>query len=149
MLVDRGDGGLGIDRQYGTRLEFLVPESFSGLSGGAWQARKYSVRRDSSYWTQVGMIMSEHRIRSERQHRPVSSLIKQTSQRVSRRAAPEVCKYFLHLSKREAAGNAGCALHPRSPVQNGAKKHTRAYRFSGGKQTFPAPGLYGLCLPVP
>ncbi len=32
----------------------------------------------------------------------------------------------------EGAGKTGCALHPRSRVQNCAKKRTRAYRFSGG-----------------
>jgi hypothetical protein len=36
---------------------------------------------------------------------------------ISRRDAPEVC---VSLSlKHEGAGNAGCALHPRSRVQNG------------------------------
>ncbi len=46
-----------------------------------------------------------------------------------------------HLSpswKVEGAGKAGCALHPRSRVQNAYKKRTRAYRFSGGKPAFPA-----------
>jgi hypothetical protein len=38
---------------------------------------------------------------------------------------------FLALPS-EGAGNAGCTLHPRSRVQNCAKKRTRAYRFSGG-----------------
>ena len=57
---------------------------------------------------------------------------------------PEVCpKTFAH-SKNEGAGNAGCALHPRSRVQKGEKKRTRAYRFSGGTPTFPARWLYGL-----
>jgi hypothetical protein len=32
----------------------------------------------------------------------------------------------------EGAGKTGCALHPRSRVQNCAKNRTRAYRFSGG-----------------
>src|SRR5258708_33292068 len=32
--------------------------------------------------------------------------------------------------REEGAGNAGCALHPRSHVQNCAKKRTRAYRYS-------------------
>src|SRR4030081_785403 len=34
------------------------------------------------------------------------------------------------LERTEGAGNAGCALHPRSHVQNCAKKRTRAYRYS-------------------
>ncbi len=38
---------------------------------------------------------------------------------------------FLTLQT-EGAGNAGCALHPRSRVQKCAKRRTRAYRFSGG-----------------
>jgi hypothetical protein len=50
-------------------------QAFSRLSGQPWQAPKYSVRRDGSHWTQVGTIMSEHRIRSGRQHRPASSLM--------------------------------------------------------------------------
>src|SRR5947208_12903947 len=37
---------------------------------------------------------------------------------------------FLTLQS-EGAGNAGCALHPRSRVQKCAKMRTRAYRFSG------------------
>src|ERR1700754_3141036 len=36
----------------------------------------------------------------------------------SRRDAPEVC-VSLSLERKEGAGNAGCALHPRSRVQNG------------------------------
>src|SRR5450631_1235908 len=44
----------------------------------------------------------------------------------SRREAPEVC---VSLSlKQEGAGNAGCALHPRSRVQSAQRKRTRAYR---------------------
>ena len=49
----------------------------------------------------------------------------------------------------EGAGNAGCALHPRSRVQNCAKKRTRAYRFSGCTPAFPAQWLYGLCRALP
>ena len=45
---------------------------------------------------------------------------------------------------KEGAGNAGCALHPRSRVQNGGRKRTRAYRFSGGHPTFPAQWFDGL-----
>jgi hypothetical protein len=43
----------------------------------------------------------------------------------------------------EGAGNAGCALHPRSRVQSCAKKRTRAYRFSGNTPASPAQWLYG------
>jgi hypothetical protein len=60
----------------------------------------------------------------------------------SRREVPEALK----ISRpSEGAGNAGCALHPRSRVQMGNEKRTRAYRFSGGHPTFPAQWLYGLC----
>src|SRR5258708_23640994 len=66
----------------------------------------------------------------------------------SRRDAPEVCVNFRAL-KSEGAGNAGCALHPRSRVQNGQRKRTRAYRFSGGNPTFPAQCFYGLYRALP
>src|SRR5260221_10008729 len=49
----------------------------------------------------------------------------------------------------EGAGKTGCALHPRSRVQNCAKKRTRAYRFSGDTPAFPAQWLYGLCRALP
>src|SRR5882724_8207122 len=55
---------------------------------------------------------------------------------------PRFAQTFRAL-KSEGAGNAGCALHPRSRVQNGKRKRTRAYRFSGGDPTFPAQWLYG------
>jgi len=51
--------------------------------------------------------------------------------------------------KQEGAGNAGCALHPRSRVQTARGKRTRAYRFSGGNPTFPAQWLYGLWRALP
>ncbi len=40
--------------------------------------------------------------------------------------------------EQEGAGKAGCALHPRSRVQQCTKKRTRAYRSSGGNPAFPA-----------
>jgi hypothetical protein len=46
--------------------------------------------------------------------------------------------------KAEGAGKTGCALHPRSRVQNHIKKRTRAYRFSGNTPAFPAQWFYGL-----
>src|SRR5882757_4901510 len=52
---------------------------------------------------------------------------------VSRHDAPEVCKYFRDLSKSEGAGNAGCALHPRSRaqwVEECAHEHTGQRRQS-------------------
>jgi hypothetical protein len=47
--------------------------------------------------------------------------------------------------EKEGAGNAGCLLHPRSRVQNCAKKRTRAYRYSRSIPAFPAQWFYGLC----
>ena len=46
----------------------------------------------------------------------------------SRRIAPELCQKFLALINSEGAGNAGCALHPRSRTQNCGKLRVRAYR---------------------
>src|SRR5450631_2971153 len=60
----------------------------------------------------------------------------------SPRAAPEVC---VSLSlKQEGAGNAGCALHPRSRVQRVERKAHTSIQGSGGNPTFPAQWLYGL-----
>jgi hypothetical protein len=47
-----------------------------------------------------------------------------------RRDAPGVCQKF--PPKTEGAGNAGCALHPRSRAQKEVGVHARAYRLSGG-----------------
>ena len=47
------------------------------------------------------------------------------------RLARGLLSNFLALQS-EGAGKAGCALHPRSRVQNAQTKRTRAYRFSGG-----------------
>jgi hypothetical protein len=63
----------------------------------------------------------------------------------SARGLPEI---FLTLQS-EGAGNTGCALHPRSRVQNCTKTRTRAYRFSGGNPAFPAQWLYGLSRALP
>ena len=55
---------------------------------------------------------------------------------------PEFC---VSLSlKREGAGNAGCALHPRSRVQGVERKSHTSIQGSGGDPTFPAQWLYGL-----
>jgi hypothetical protein len=65
----------------------------------------------------------------------------------SRREAPEVC---VSLSlKQEGAGNAGCALHPRSRVQmskENAHEHTGS---AESNPTFPAQWLYGLWRALP
>src|ERR1700730_2429375 len=55
--------------------------------------------------------------------------------------AAQCARGWRHLSpswKVEGAGKAGCALHPRSRVQNADRRRTRAYRFSGGNPAFPA-----------
>src|SRR5437870_4279460 len=48
---------------------------------------------------------------------PVAAMTTEYVFAFSRRIAPEVCKYFCDLWKSEGAGNAGCALHPRSHAQ--------------------------------
>ena len=47
-------------------------------------------------------------------------------------------------SRRKGAGNAGCALHPRSRVQRSSGTHT-SIQGSGEHPTFPAQWFYGLC----
>jgi hypothetical protein len=51
--------------------------------------------------------------------------------------------------KSEGAGNAGCALHPRSRVPKLRIRRTRAYRFSGNTPASPAQWLYGLLRALP
>ena len=54
------------------------------------------------------------------------------------------------LLETEGAGNAGCALHPRSRVPMRKRKwRARAYRCSGGSPTSPAQWLYGLLRALP
>ena len=48
------------------------------------------------------------------------------------------------LFKSEGAGNAGCALHPRSRAQCAQKVARTSIQGSGGNPTFPAQWLYGL-----
>jgi hypothetical protein len=55
---------------------------------------------------------------------------------------PEVC-VSLSLTN-EGAGNAGCALHPRSRVRNRAKKLHTSIQGSGEHPTFPAQWFDGL-----
>src|ERR1700722_18003988 len=78
-------------------------QPFSRPSGRAWQARKYSVRREAR------------------------------AAAFSRRDASEFCKSFrpkiegaCDPQKREGAGKTGCALHPRSrvPMHMQRKLHT-------------------------
>jgi hypothetical protein len=66
---------------------------------------------------------------------------------IPRRDAPEVFKSH-SPRKKEGAGNAGCALHPRSRVQKSVETHT-SIQGSGEHPTFPAQWLYGLCRALP
>jgi hypothetical protein len=52
-------------------------------------------------------------------------------------------------SKTEGAGNAGCALHPRSRVQCAQEDAHTSIQGSGGNPTFPAQWLYGLYRALP
>src|ERR1700737_4108407 len=65
----------------------------------------------------------------------------------SRRDASEVCGSF--SLKTKGAGNAGCALHPRSRVQKVERKSHTSIQGSGGDPTFPAQWLYGLFRALP
>src|SRR5437899_570929 len=49
----------------------------------------------------------------------------------------------------EGAGNAGCALHPRSRVPNCAKMAHTSIQGSGNTPTSPAQWLYGLLRALP
>ena len=62
---------------------------------------------------------------------------------ISRRIAPEVL-LEIFTSQKEGAGNAGCALHPRSHVRFVLKKLHTSIQGSGEHPTFPAQWLYGL-----
>jgi hypothetical protein len=62
----------------------------------------------------------------------------------SRRAASEVCYQILHPQNSEGAGNAGCALHPRSHVRLCIRMLHMSIQGSGEHPTFPAQWLYGL-----
>src|SRR5207244_1272731 len=55
----------------------------------------------------------------------------------------------LPLSGREGAGNAGCALHPRSRVPIVLRKAHTSIQGSGGSPTSPAQWLYGLLRALP
>jgi len=66
---------------------------------------------------------------------------------IPRREAPEVFKNHSPRNQ-EGAGNAGCALHPRSRVQRSGETHT-SIQGSGEHPTFPAQWFYGLCRALP
>src|ERR1700688_3412905 len=106
MLVDPGEIGLALDAQLVLRWRFLFASGFCGLPRQAWQAPKYSVRRDCSHWTQVGMIMDEHRIRPERYLRQASGQMGWSGhhEAFSRRDASEVCRSIRTSRKERAQG---------------------------------------------
>src|SRR5882672_5612733 len=52
--------------------------------------------------------------------------------------------FVFRCPSKEGAGNAGCALHPRSRVQKAERKSHTSIQGSGGNPTFPAQWLYGL-----
>src|SRR5438046_4191233 len=66
----------------------------------------------------------------------------------SRRIAPEPFNSFAPL-KLEGAGNAGCALHPRSRVPKIAHLAHTSIQGSGNTTTSPAQWLYGLYRALP
>src|SRR5688500_18896728 len=65
---------------------------------------------------------------------------------ISRREASEFCDLTL---LKEGAGNAGCALHPRSRVRFAQNKVHTSIQGSGEHPTFPAQWLYGLYRALP
>ena len=114
--------------------------SFSGLSARPWQARKYSVRRDGSDWTQVGMIISGNRIRPWSADMPARS----------RGATRPSCTWLACPLRDERAQGRPGARCTRGLVCNVHKEvRTRAYRSSGEHPAFPAQWLYGLCRALP
>src|SRR6195952_5400152 len=66
-----------------------------------------------------------------------------------RRIAPEFCQKFFAPNNPEGAGNAGCALHPRSRVRIVLRKLHTSIQGSGEHPTFPAQWLYGLWRALP
>ena len=67
----------------------------------------------------------------------------------SRRIAPEVCRKSSRPLNSEGAGNAGCALHPRSHVRLCIRMLHMSIQGSGEHPTFPAQWLYGLWRDLP
>jgi hypothetical protein len=58
-------------------------------------------------------------------------------------------RFAFRCPSKEGAGNAGCALHPRSRVQKAERKSHTSIQGSGGNPTFPAQWLYGLLRALP
>src|SRR5438552_14461195 len=68
---------------------------------------------------------------------------------ISRRDFARVMQILLPPSKIEGAGNAGCALHPRSRVPRIAQLAHTSIQVSGNTPTSPAQWLYGLLRALP
>src|SRR5256885_16296062 len=65
------------------------------------------------------------------------------------RFRPSDTNSYVLTPKTEGAGNAGCALHPRSRVPKVRKKAHTSIQVSGGSPTSPAQWLYGLLRALP
>src|SRR3989442_6452246 len=63
--------------------------------------------------------------------------------------SPELLQIRRLTLEVEGAGNAGCALHPRSRVPNCAKMAHTSIQGSGNTPTSPAQWLYGLYRALP
>src|SRR6185295_9412088 len=138
MLVDPGDVGFALDGQIVLRWRFFF-RVFSDLSGLPWQAPRYSAGRDGSDWTQLGMIISGNRIRSELR----------ICQRVLAARRARVVPGHLPLRNERAQGRPGarCTLGLVCNMHKGVR--TRAYRSSGEHPAFPAQWLDGLWRALP
>src|SRR5438067_13367468 len=65
------------------------------------------------------------------------------------RFRPSDANSYVLTLETEGAGNAGCALHPRSRVPKCVKKAHTSIQGSGGSPTSPAQWLYGLLRALP
>jgi hypothetical protein len=84
-----------------------------------------------------------------RDDEPFDSNVKQQIQFCDLAARPARGLRFVVPRNNEGAGNAGCALHPRSRVQRVERKSHTSIQGSGGDPTFPAQWLYGLYRALP
>src|SRR5881394_495380 len=65
------------------------------------------------------------------------------------RFRPSDANSYVLTLETEGAGNAGCALHPRSRVPKCVRKAHTSIQGSGGSPTSPAQWLYGLLRALP
>ena len=132
MLADPMLVAAGIQIVRAIGVKKLIPIlAVGGLALGLLASRGQSHagakrRRSSSRRSWFELVVS--REAEGRTARKTSRFAFKTSHTtLSRRVSPEVCWNF-RPSKSEGAGNAGCALHPRSHVQCVQEMRTRAYR---------------------